>query len=539
MLDYDVAVIGSGAGGLAAAVALARAGKKVGVFEQHYLPGGWCHTFPLGGYKFSPGVHYLGELGEGGRLRKLYEGLGLGEYLTFYELNPQGFDHIHIGDERFDIPKGRENFRAALEERFPHEKKGIRGYLDAVSGIDRELAGLNSMTPLQALAFPFRCPNLTRWAWRTAGGMLNHYVRDPQLRGVLAGQSGDHGLPPSMVSAPVHAAVTAHYFDGGWYPQGGGGTLPKAHLKVLRRNGGKIHMRTRVEEILLEKNKVIGLRLGDGQEVRAPIVISNADPHVTFGKMIGRDKLGWRMRRRLDRTDYSVSALSLFFAAEIDPEAHGLDSGNSWLYDTADVDGVYKAGLESWGAELPSIPGMFLTVTTLKDPSKDFAGVHTMEAFCFVGYDAYKQWEETQVGERPESYEQLKKVLEEKMLDRLERRIPGLREKLRFSALGTPLTNKFYCEATRGNLYGISKTRRQVGPLSYSIKTPFENLYMCGASTLSHGVMGAATSGLVAARAALGCRVRDLLREGEPKLTLLDAESERQRIAAERAAAVQ
>ncbi|MBL4640782.1 MAG: NAD(P)-binding protein, partial [Verrucomicrobiales bacterium] len=55
MKDADVIVIGSGAGGMAAAVALARANKRVMVFEQHYLPGGWCHSFPMGGYQFSPG----------------------------------------------------------------------------------------------------------------------------------------------------------------------------------------------------------------------------------------------------------------------------------------------------------------------------------------------------------------------------------------------------------------------------------------------------------------------------------------------------
>ena len=140
---WDVVVIGSVAGGLTAAVALANAGKRVLVLEQHYLPGGWTHSFSLNGYRFSPGVHYLGQLQTGGAMRRVFEGLGVGGSLEFRELNPDGYDHVIAGPQRFDIPRGKDKFIQRLVDRFPDEEQGIRSYYRFISKMDAELQRLS------------------------------------------------------------------------------------------------------------------------------------------------------------------------------------------------------------------------------------------------------------------------------------------------------------------------------------------------------------------------------------------------------------
>lgn len=530
MQDRDAIVIGSGSGGLTAGLAMARAGKRVVVFEQHSLPGGYSQSFRQKGFQFSPGIHYIGGLEPGGTLRTIYEGLGVANDLVFLELDPDGYDRVVIGDERFDIPKGFDRFAARLKERFPSERAGIERYFRIIGAMGDELGCIGkSRGWLQAIS---HMPMTLAHGLLPLAHFLDTCTKDPLLRGILSIQAGDHGLAPSRAPTVLHAGLQSYYSNGGCYPRGGGHSIPDAFVRQIRAHGGEVVLDSRVERILVESRHAIGVRLADGTEVRAPIVVANSDPGMTWGKLVDPEHLSARLRRRIRHLRFSVATLSLYFAVDMDLRAAGLDSGNVWYSRTTDIDEAYRFAERPVLTGEEEIPGMFLNVTTLKDPSLRKDGLHTVEAIALASCDAFSRWSDSQPGERPLEYVRLKEELASRMFETAERIVPGVRERVVFHSLSTPLSNIHFTGATRGAIYGVEHTLRNLGPLSFPVRTEIDGLFQCGASTLAPGIQGVTTSGLAAAAAALECRTGDLLTARGQNLAILPSENQAAPLAA-------
>jgi len=527
-MQPDTIIIGSGAGGLAAALCLARAGRKVLVLEQHTVPGGWCHSFFLNGHRFSPGVHYIGQMGKGESTRELYEGLGVANDLVFFRMNPAAYEHCWIGEHRVDMPAGIGALSAQLAERFPHERERLKRYLRTVQRVADQLQVIHRMSGFwDHVTIPFRTRHLGKYGLFSLKRVIDWHLKDPLLKAVLNVQCGDHGLPPALAPFPLHAAVMQHYFDGAYYPMGGGAGIVKAMTTAIKKHGGVVRTGTGVKRILIEGEgkgrRAVGVELANGERIMAATIISNADPHKTYLGMVGKEHLEPKLIRKLEATRYSVTSIMLFITVDMDVRAAGLDSGNIWMLRTADMEELFRDLSRTDILTDEEFPGAFISCPTLKDPTSFNGRYHDIEMVTYLDYTAFERF--SGLGERTPEYLAWKERIMEKMLNMLERALPGVRGRIVQAQIGTPITNEHYVQSTRGSVYGTERTLKHIGPFAYTPRAPIANLYLTGASTLTHGVAGASISGVVTAAVVLGCKKDDLLRPDPAQhLRILDAE---------------
>ena len=189
-----------------------------------------------------------------------------------------------------------------------------------------------------------------------------------------------------------------------------------------------------------------------------------------------------------------------------------------------DIDKHFETLTKGDITEGEEFPAFFMSCTTLKDPVSFNGRYHNFEVVTYVDYSSFEQFKGNENYQSPE-YVVFKNKIIAKFLNSIEKIIPTAKQHIVQAELGTPKTNQFYINSTNGNVYGTEKTLNQVGPFSYKNKTEIDNLYLCGASTLSHGVTGATYSGLEAAARILNCHSSEfLIDDDSQEITIFNAE---------------
>jgi all-trans-retinol 13,14-reductase len=502
--QWDAIVIGSGMGGMSCAAALAKYGRRVLVLEQHYVAGGFTHTFTRKGYHWDVGVHCLGEMEPSRPVGRMVSWLSndrvhmerLGDvYETF--VFPDGF--------RFELPASREKYRENLEAAFPEEKEAIAKYIQMVREAAKAAKPHFMMRILpewvERVAAPVMYRRGREWWDRTTADVLNELTDNKRLKGLLAGQWGYYGSPPSRSSFAIHAVTVRHFWNGGYYPAGGSAIIAESLLENVKLAGGEVWLRASVEEVIVEGGRAVGVRVKRAQEgvqeVRAPIVISAAGARATVDRLIPAQLRQEPWAQEIHALKQSPAHVCLNLGFEGDIVAAGATRANQWYFETYDMED------ETWHVEDPKAlaPALYVSFPSLKDPTYDPGPQkrHTGEVVTFAPWVDFEKWKDTRRGNRQPDYSAFKKEIEDRLLAHITRYLPELMKLVKHHEISTPLSTTHFTRAPEGAIYGLEPTPERFRCRGLRTRTPVKGLYLAGADVATLGVVGAMVGGILAA----------------------------------------
>ena len=131
----------------------------------------------------------------------------------------------------------------------------------------------------------------------------------------------------------MHASVVRHYFDGGSFPVGGSSQIVKTIDPIITAAGGTILVSADVENVIIENNTAVGVRMMDGNQLYAKNIVSNAGIMTTYNKLIPQKEVEkYAIKKQLQKVNRSVSHASLYIGLDGSPEELGIPKCNYWVY---------------------------------------------------------------------------------------------------------------------------------------------------------------------------------------------------------------
>ena len=509
--DWDTLVIGSGMGGMTTASMLARLGHKVLVLEQHYVPGGFTHTFTRKGYTWDVGVHAVGEVTPQSMTGRLLRDLSGGK-LEWTSLGPV-YDEFywpprHDQEEvfRIDFPDTPDGFRDNLIEAFPDEVEAIDTYLRLVREVAGAMKGyyMSRIVP-HSLSGPAEflfARSAQKWLTKSTEEVVNGLTQNQALRAVMTAQWGYYGSLPQHSSFAMQALVVKHFLWGGYYPVGGSAEIARTLLKTVADAGGWTRIVAPVQEILVEDGQAVGVRMDDGEEIRAKRVVSAAGIISTVKRLLPESEKAkpWAVEATTN-IEAASAHVCLYIGFKGDITKAGASAANKWFYR------VYSSETDSWEVREDGVPQtapcLYCSFPSLKDPLHEPGPEerHTGEVVTFVPWDVYEKWSGTTWRKRGEDYDAFKKEVEDALLKDFLTCMPELEPLIDYVELSTPISTETFCRPMKGSIYGIEPTPERFENSQLKPRARLPGLFFSGSEVTTVGVMGAMMGGVLCAAA--------------------------------------
>lgn len=491
------AVIGSGFGGLAAAVRLQAQGIQTTLYEARDKPGGRAYVYEDQGFTFDAGPtvitapHCIEEIFQTAG-RRMEDYVELLPVTPFYRL---AWDDGDV----FDYDGDPASMEAQIAQRNPRDVEGYKRFVEYSRKVfDKGYTELAAQPFLNFTDMVKVAPHLARLrADRSVYKTVAKFIQDDHLRQAFSFHSLLVGGNPFDTSA-IYTLI--HYLERNWgvyFPRGGTGALVRGLAQLFEELGGKFHVASPVQHIDLVDNGNGGTRhrvAAQGVDTQDfDLVVSNADLHHTYSKLYQGEGAAAKMTRRLEKADWSMSLFVLYFGTDQPYE--------DIAHHTVLFGPRYKALLDDifYGKHLPDDFSLYLHAPTKTDPSLAPDGCGTFYVLSPVPH----------LGNAPIDWDATAPVYADRILASLERHMPDLRKHVVTRRWMTPKDFQTTLVSHHGSAFSVAPKLTQSAWFRPHNKDPkIPGLYIVGAGTHP----GAGLPGVInSAKATCGLVSRDFL----------------------------
>jgi len=501
MADRRIAIVGSGFGGLAAAIRLQAAGLSTTLFEARDLPGGRAYVYRDQGFTFDAGPtvitapHCLEEL-------FALAGERMEDHVTLLPVTP--FYRLKWQDgTAFDYGGDAASMRAQIAAMAPGDVSGYDRFIDYSRQVfEAGYQGLVDSAFLRFFDMVRVAPALARLrADRSVYGAVSQFVKDERLRQALSFHALLIGGNPFETSAIYTLIPFLERKWGVWFPVGGTGALVSALVALYQRLGGTLRLSTPVQRIRVTQGRhgapVHVVTTGNAVDEVFDAVVSNADLHHTYGRLYAGTAPAERTRAHLERMHWSMSLFLIYFGTrrKYPGQAH-----HTVLFGPRYRDMLAEI---FHGPALPPDFSLYLHQPTVTDPALAPPGGEAFYVLAPVPH----------LGSADVDWTREAEPYAERVLEALEVGLPGLRREIVTKRIFTPLDFRDQLNAFQGSAFSVAPRLSQSAYFRPHNRDPeIPGLYIVGAGTHpGAGVPGVINSAKATARVVL----EDLGRAGE------------------------